>query len=85
MTCNLVTTCFPLRKCVAREDKVLLFVQFPDMMAKVAEALTAHKIKYVEIRGTNSQKSGALAKFQDDSATEKVLLLNVGDESASGA
>jgi SNF2 family DNA or RNA helicase len=64
---------------------VLLFVQFPDLMAKVAEALTSHKIKYLEIRGTNSQKSGALAKFQDDGAIEKVLLLNVGDESASGA
>jgi len=54
-------------------------------MAKVAEALIAHKVKYVEIRGSNSQRSGALAKFQDDGAIEKVLLLNVGDESASGA
>jgi SNF2 family DNA or RNA helicase len=53
-------------------------------MKKVAEALTANKIKFLEIRGTAVQKSKSLELFQNDSA-ERVLLLNVMDESASGA
>jgi SNF2 family DNA or RNA helicase len=63
-------------------------VQFPDLMQKVNEALTAHKLKFLEIKGTAHTKSGNLQKFQDvttgaDSA--RILLLNVMDESASGA
>lgn len=53
-------------------------------MKKVAEALTYHKVKFLEIRGTAHQKSKNLEAFQNDSA-ERVLLLNVMDESASGA
>lgn len=59
-------------------------MQFPDLMKKVAEALSANKIKFLEIKGTASQKSKNLEKFQNDSE-ERVLLLNVTDESASGA
>lgn len=54
-------------------------------MSKAAEALADKKVKFLEIRGTNSAKSTALAKFQAEDADEKVLLLSVGDESASGA
>lgn len=53
-------------------------------MAKVANALKVHKIKFLEIRGSASQKSKNLEKYQNDSE-ERVLLLNVMDESASGA
>jgi SNF2 family DNA or RNA helicase len=53
-------------------------------MKKVAEALIAHKIKFLEIKGSATQKSKNLEKFQNDSE-ERVLLLNVMDESASGA
>lgn len=53
-------------------------------MKKVTEALSAHKIKFLEIKGTAHQKSKNLEKFQNDSE-ERVLLLNVMDESASGA
>jgi SNF2 family DNA or RNA helicase len=53
-------------------------------MKKVGEAFTANKIKYLEIRGSASQKSKALESFQQDSE-ERVLLLHVTDESASGA
>ena len=63
---------------------MLIFVQFPDLMKKVAEALESHKIKFLEIRGSASQKSKNLEKYQNDSV-ERVLLLNVTDESASGA
>jgi len=53
-------------------------------MKKVTEAFTAHKIGFLEIKGSASQKSKNLEQFQNDSK-ERVLLLNVMDESASGA
>ncbi|KAF5361779.1 hypothetical protein D9756_002318 [Leucocoprinus leucothites] len=67
-----------------KEDRILVFVQFPDLMKKVAEALKYHKIPFLEIRGTAHQKSKNLEEFQNNSE-ERVLLLNVMDESASGA
>lgn len=63
---------------------MLIFVQFPDLMKKVAEALDAHSIKFLEIKGSAAAKSSNLLKYQNDSS-ERVLLLNVMDESASGA
>lgn len=54
-------------------------------MAKVANALKVHKIKFLEIRGSASQKSKNLEKYQNNDGEERVLLLNVMDESASGA
>ena len=72
------------RKKVPKDERVLVFVQFPDLMKKVAEALEANGIHFLEIRGSASQKSKNLEKFQNDSK-ERVLLLNVMDESASGA
>ena len=53
-------------------------------MKKVAEALSANKVPFLEIKGSAAQKSKNLEKFQNDSE-ERVLLLNVMDESASGA
>lgn len=53
-------------------------------MKKVTEAFGHHKIQFLEIRGTAAQKSKNLEKFQNESK-ERVLLLNVMDESASGA
>lgn len=53
-------------------------------MKKVAEALDDAKIRYLEIKGSAAQRSKSLDKYQND-ASERVLLLNVMDESASGA
>ena len=53
-------------------------------MKYVANALTEHDIPFLEIRGSAAQKSKNLEKFQNGSS-ERVLLLNVMDESASGA
>ena len=46
--------------------------------------MEANKIAFLEIKGSASVKSKSLEKFQNDSK-ERVLLLNVTDESASGA
>lgn len=61
-----------------------MFVQFPDLMKKVAEALDSANVTYLEIKGSASQRSKNLDKYQNDES-ERVLLLNVMDESASGA
>ena len=53
-------------------------------MKKVAGAFSENKIKFLEIRGSAAQKSKNLERFQNNSE-ERVLLLNVTDESASGA
>jgi SNF2 family DNA or RNA helicase len=73
-----------LRSKIEKEERVLVFVQFPDLMKKVTEAFNYHKIKYLEIKGSATQKSKNLEQFQNGSK-EQVLLLNVMDESASGA
>ncbi|KAH9975966.1 hypothetical protein BGW80DRAFT_1168904 [Lactifluus volemus] len=73
-----------IRYRIPSDERVLIFVQFPDLMKKVAEALNANKVQFLEIKGSAAQKSKNLEKFQNDSA-ERVLLLNVMDESASGA
>ena len=53
-------------------------------MKKVAEALERSKIKFLQIKGSANQMSKHLDQFQTDSK-ERVLLLNVMDERASGA
>ncbi|KAJ4466088.1 hypothetical protein C8J55DRAFT_565810 [Lentinula edodes] len=73
-----------IKKQIPKDDRILVFVQFPDLMKKVTEAFGHHKIQFLEIRGTAAQKSKNLEKFQNESK-ERVLLLNVMDESASGA
>ena len=68
-----------------KNERVLLFVQFPDLMKKVSEALANGGITFLEIKGSPSARSKNLMAFQDPDAKQKVLLLNVGDESAAGA
>ncbi|KAG6836770.1 hypothetical protein H0H93_003548 [Arthromyces matolae] len=73
-----------IKNVVKKDERVLVFVQFPDLMKKVTEAFTHNKIQFLEIKGTAHQKSKNLEAFQNNSK-ERVLLLNVMDESASGA
>jgi len=73
-----------LIKGVGKKERVLVFVQFPDLMTKVAEAFEKNGIEFLQIKGSASVKSKNLDNFQKNSK-ERVLLLNVMDESASGA
>ncbi|KAJ3115629.1 hypothetical protein HDU96_000322 [Phlyctochytrium bullatum] len=88
-----------LQDVIQKDEKALVFVQFPDLMEKVAEALDAENIGYLQIKGTTHQKSTALQAFQQQQASNHktttgkagnpannhVLLLHVMDESAAGA
>lgn len=62
-----------------------MFVQFDDLMKKVAEALKANDISCMQLKGDAKKQSETLSHFQGDKAKEKVLLLSLQDESASGA
>ncbi|BFZ58826.1 hypothetical protein PYCC9005_005891 [Savitreella phatthalungensis] len=71
-----------------KDEKVLLFCQFKDLTEKVVIALEHHEVQYLRIVGSASQKSKALQRFQQESSEDgptKVLVLNITDESASGA
>ncbi|KAI8823181.1 uncharacterized protein EV422DRAFT_394885 [Fimicolochytrium jonesii] len=93
------------------DDRVLVFIQFDDLMGRVGEALDAAGIGNLKLQGTTAQTSSALEAFQQDDSTDpfppptgkkrtssameaknnkhtekpRVLLLNVMNESASGA
>lgn len=62
-----------------------MFVQYADLMKKVQEALAANDVSCIVIQGTASQQSEKLLHFQNGEKAEKVLLLSLEDESASGA
>ncbi|EAU90488.2 DNA repair protein rad8 [Coprinopsis cinerea okayama7 len=69
---------------IPKDDRVLLFVQFPDLIQKVGECLKYHGIGYLQIKGGVRDKTNSLENFKLGSE-QRVLLLNVMDESASGA
>lgn len=89
--CHYLICSFPLlsvltvsRKEIPSDERILIFVQFQDLMKKVGAALKAHKINYLEIEGSSASRSKTLQAYQDGDDA-RVLLLNVMDESASGA
>jgi SNF2 family DNA or RNA helicase len=72
---------------IPKEDKILLFVQFPDLMEKVARILTESGIKFFKIAGSGAKQSATVEAFQNDNSKDgvRVMLLNVTAESSSGA
>lgn len=82
-----------LKNEIPKDDQVILFVQFNDLMAKVSAALTDHGISHyavgVNVEGGKGKKNtgNQISDFQDETGSKKkkVLMLNVADESASGA
>lgn len=73
-------------KRIPEDERCLIFVQFDDMFVKVEEALEAEGIACATLaKGTAGKKSSTLQDFQDPKSKHRVLLLNVGDSTASGA
>jgi SNF2 family DNA or RNA helicase len=70
---------------IPKDEQVLLFVQFEDLMAKFAEAFRESGICYAKLIGKGNT-SKILEDFQTnkDNVRKKVLLLNMGDETAAG-
>ncbi|RPA73956.1 hypothetical protein BJ508DRAFT_333534 [Ascobolus immersus RN42] len=80
-----MSTLVDLINSTAKDEKVLVFVQFQDLMDNVRRALLEAGIPTLVIEGNASSRSSVLQRFQTEGGDNKVLLLNVGDESASGA
>jgi uncharacterized protein GlcG (DUF336 family) len=65
-------------------ERVLVFVQFHDLMEATAKALQEGGIDAQQLKGSVHQKTAALGSFQRSEGAS-VLLLNIGNESAAGA
>jgi hypothetical protein len=76
-------------KGIPKDDQVLLFVQFDDLMEKVSTALNDHKISHYALTKKSAKIAAtmmsAFQETRDGPDKKKVLVLNVADESASGA
>lgn len=69
-----------------KEDRVLVFVQFDDLFAKVHETLVRYGVPTEILQGTASAQAKTLTAFQKKKVSgAKVLLLRATDSSSSGA
>ncbi|EGG01261.1 uncharacterized protein MELLADRAFT_79036 [Melampsora larici-populina 98AG31] len=67
-------------------DRVLVFVQFSDLLDKVYEALEHRDIGVARVKGTARQQMQVMTEFQEEADPDiRVLLLHATDSSASGA
>eukprot|EP00939_MAST-03C_sp_MAST-3C-sp1_P004796 g4796.t1 len=84
---SFMQTYCPVREPLRDTERVLIFVQFDDLMTKVQNVLEEAGIVVATITGTAKQRSTTLDKFQQEAyerETAQVLLLKLDDASASG-
>lgn len=78
-----------LIKAIKTPQRILIFVQFDDLLVKIRSALKAAKIGTIVIEGSAKTQANELDRFQNldpnDHESERVLILNVAAASASGA
>ena len=65
-------------------DRILIFVQFPDLMQVVATCLRESGVEAVEVKGSIHKRIEAIDRMQEKGGP-RVALLNLADESAAGA
>ncbi|KAK6505099.1 hypothetical protein TWF481_007021 [Arthrobotrys musiformis] len=66
------------------DEKVLLFIQFPDLLNKVVSILQAAGVSVTHLAGSARDKSSELTLFQTSNAS-RVLVLEAMGETAAGA
>ena len=69
------------------DDRIIVFCQFDDLKALVAEALRASNIQSLQVKGTVAQQINTLTIFQKeipDKGDPRVLLLKMDDEQSAG-
>ncbi|PGH01037.1 hypothetical protein GX51_05473 [Blastomyces parvus] len=71
---------------IAEDEQVLLFIQFPDLMETASTALRKAKISHLMIPANDRMAPSKIAQFQTgtEKVKSKVLILHLGDVSASG-
>ncbi|KAK2879373.1 hypothetical protein FQN49_000940 [Arthroderma sp. PD_2] len=67
-------------------DQVLLFIQFPELMDAAAHALEVANIPHILVQPGDRTPAGKMSEFQkgNEAVRSKVLILNLGDVTASG-
>lgn len=67
-------------------DRILLFIQFPELIDVTSKALELAKIKYIAIIATDRRAAQKVQHFQEAGGfgENKVLILNLGSEMAAG-
>lgn len=73
---------------ISKNDRILVFVQFEGLLARVHAVLKDEGIPALKLRGTAHQMSAIMSKFQKadlKEGDERILLLELHNESASGA
>ena len=73
---------------IPKDERILIFVQFADLLLKVQEALAVAGVKTSHLHGSALKRSQTIDAFQQgelEKGTPRVLLLNLRDESAAGA
>ena len=83
---NFMTTKCPVREPASRTERVLIFVQFEDLMERVKYVLERANVVVATISGSAKQRSSVLESYQEDyvKGAAQVLLLRLDDASASG-
>ncbi|KAL1955354.1 hypothetical protein VTO42DRAFT_8636 [Malbranchea cinnamomea] len=71
---------------IPEDDQVVLFVQFPEMIQEASAALNVANIPHKIISSSNRLMERAITEFQTgtEKAKSKVLILTLGDVTASG-
>mmetsp|Transcript_20555 Transcript_20555/g.61281 ORF Transcript_20555/g.61281 Transcript_20555/m.61281 type:complete len:1354 (+) Transcript_20555:59-4120(+) len=73
---------------IPQDERILIFVQFEDLLAQIYSVLHDEQIPALKLKGTAHQMSTIMTKFQKDKFgqdDERILLLELHNESASGA
>ncbi|KAI5815799.1 hypothetical protein BZA77DRAFT_315136 [Pyronema omphalodes] len=76
-----------IKERIPADEKILLFVQFQDLRAKVAKVLDESGISYCQVQGNAKKQSDIVEKFQQSIGIEgpRIMLLDVTTQSASGS
>ncbi|KAF5859603.1 hypothetical protein ETB97_002632 [Aspergillus alliaceus] len=71
---------------VPTDDRVLLFIQFPELIDVASKALELANIEYTAITATDHKATQKVQSFQEAGGfgENKVLILNLGSEMAAG-
>ena len=71
---------------IPADERMIIFVQYPDLLQDVARVLSSAGIPHSRIDGSGKRKSNALVDFQNcEASAGRALLLLMGAADASGA
>lgn len=76
-----------IKEIIAKGDRMIIFVQFDDLLTRIAETLARNSIKAVQVKGRVEEQVKALLPFQKPEAQKGdpfIILLKMDNEQSSG-